>query len=58
MMCREMLVLEEKELARVEVKRKMEGGRLTKPGKRMRLTGKCVDLPSRVGTRDRARVRV
>lgn len=32
-MCREMLVLEEKELVCVEVKRKMEGGRLTKPGR-------------------------
>lgn len=49
-MCREMLVLEEKELACVEVKGKMEGGRLTKPG-RERVRGSAVWI------RGRARVR-
>lgn len=46
-MCREMLVLEEKELARVEVKRKMEGGRLTKPGREC-VRGKNVWICRRV----------
>lgn len=57
-MCREMLVLEEKELACVEVKGKMEGGRLTEPGREC-VRGKNVWIRrSCVGTRGRARVRV
>lgn len=53
-MCREMLVLEERELACVEVKGKMEGGRLTKPGRETCPTGKC---KNGVGARGRARER-
>lgn len=57
MMCREMLVLEEKEL--VCGSQKENGGRKAdKTRKRMCLTEKCVDLPSCAGTRDGARVRV
>lgn len=47
MMSREVLVLEEKELVCVEVRRKTEGGRLTKPEKRVDSSGR----------RDGARVR-
>lgn len=46
-MCREMLVLEERELACVEVKGKMEGGRLTKPGREC-VRGKNVWICPRV----------
>lgn len=62
MMCREMLVLEEKELVCVEVKGKMEGEKKSrgaeKDGERMCVTEKCVDLQTCVRMRICAHARV
>lgn len=48
MMCREMLVLEEKELVCVEVKWKMERERKKEQAQRKKETGKRVDFQKRV----------